>query len=179
MPDSNKMSRRDWFRLSPRTDKSDSEASVPDASVPDAKMPVTSVAEATASRKSIPTMGQSKNGLQPIAQPENHDGMNLSELPPMREALLSEQQVRELFNDISTQATDVLLMQRSAKSRRASSALSATTEQMMTACESVVSRTVPRIQIRYSWQAANWIDTLECKEDGFRLVRITHVVPRR
>ena len=126
-------------------------------------------------------MGESPNGLQPIAHPENHDGMNLSELPPMREALLSEEQVHQLFGDIATQATDVLLMQRSARSQRATPSAATTltsVEQLTTARESLMSGSVPRVQIRYHWQAANWIDTLERREDGVRLVRITHVMPR-
>lgn len=164
MSDNNKMSRRDWFRLRPRHDKPESPPSE---------------ALADASTDGDCSMGEAPNGLQPIAQPENHDGMDLSELPPMREALLSEEQVRQLFNDIAAHASNVLLMQRSARSRRAtaSAASTATTEQLTTACESVVSGNVPRIQIRYDWQAANWIDTLERREDGFRLVRITHMVP--
>ncbi len=166
MSDSSKMSRRDWFRLRPQPCRDQSETP-------------TSVAQA---EPDLPndadhSMGEAPNGLQPIAHPENHDGMNLSELPPMREALLSEQQVQQLFSDIATQATDVLLMQRSARSQRATAAAAATlstAEQLTTAQKSLLSGSVPRVQIRYHWQAANWIDTLERREDGIRLVRITH-----
>ena len=119
-------------------------------------------------------MGEAPNGLQPIAHPENHDGMNLSELPPMREALLSEEQVRQLFSDIKVLASDILLMQRSARSQRATASKTTTAEQLRAAQETLLSGTVPRVQIRYQWQAANWIDTLERRDNGVRLIRITH-----
>lgn len=119
-------------------------------------------------------MGEAPTGLQAIAHPENHGGMNLAELPPMREALLSEDQVRQLFSDIEALATDVLLMQRSARAPRATASKATTAEQLRTVQDAILSGTVPRVQIRYHWQAANWIDTLERRDDGIRLIRITH-----
>ncbi len=45
--------------------------------------------------------------LKPISKPENLAGMNLNDLPPMREAFLSIDQVASLFQDIQDLATDV------------------------------------------------------------------------
>lgn len=163
MADDSKMSRRDWFRLRPRR--------------PDSDTPTNVTASESLSEPPIATehsMGEAPNGLQPIAQPDNHDGMNLSELPPMREALLSEVQVRQLFSDIEALASDVLLMQRSARSQRATASKATTAEQLRTAQDTLLSGTVPRLQIRYHWQEANWIDTLERRDEGVRLIRIVH-----
>lgn len=119
-------------------------------------------------------MGETPNGLQAIAHPVNHDGMDLAELPPMREALLSEEQVRQLFSDIESVASDILLMQRSARSQRAAASKVTTEEQLRLAQATLLSGDAPRVQIRYHWQEANWIDTLERRDDGVRLIRITH-----
>ena len=127
-------------------------------------------------------MGETPNGLQAIAHPVNHDGMDLAELPPIREALLTEEQVRQLFSDIESLASDILLMQRSARAQRATAsratASKATTaEQLRTAQNSLLSGNVPRVQIRYCWQEASWIDTLEARDNDVRLVRISHNNP--
>jgi len=165
MPD-NKMSRRDWFRLRPRAAETASQPAITET-----------VPQTEAVAPTVNTMGETPHCLQPIAHPENHDGMNLADLPPMREALLSEEQVRQLFNDIESLGSDILLMQRSARSRRASPTTATTAEQLRTAQETLLSGSVPRVQIRYHWEAANWIDTLERKDDGVRLIRIAHAKP--
>ena len=164
MSEVNRMSRRDWFRLRPRREE-------PQAS------PATDATEQPTAGIRQHSIGESTNGLQPVAHPENHDGMNLSELPPMREALLNEEQVRQLFSDIEGYGSDIVLMQRSAPSRRATLSNTLTAEQFQIARDSLLSGTVGRLQIRYHWQSANWIDTLERREDGVRLVRITHAPP--
>ena len=167
MAEDNTMSRRDWFRLRPRRSEADTRA---DITASEARRQTLSATEHS--------MGESPHGLQPIAHPENHDSMNLSELPPMREALLSEEQVRQLFADIEALACDILLMQRSARSQRATASTSAskvtTAEQLRIAQQTFLSGSVPRLQIRYHWQTANWIDTLERRDNGVRLIRITH-----
>jgi hypothetical protein len=123
MAEGKKMSRRDWFRLVPRRSESETlEGDAPSEAV-----------------RAAASMGASSRGLQSIPHPENHDGMDLAELPPMSEAFLSNEQVQQLFADIETLATDILLM-----------------------------------QIRYRWQSSHWIDTLERRDAGIRLVRITH-----
>ena len=161
MADDQKMSRRDWSRLRPR--RTESIEKRPDEAV-------------DAPRH---TMGESPNGLQAVAHPVNHDGMDLAELPPMREALLSVEQVRQLFSDIELLGSDVLLMQRSARSQRAAGSKVTTDEQLRMAQTTLLSGDVPRVQIRYHWQEANWIDTLERRDDGVRLVRIAHNKPDR
>ncbi|MBL9082678.1 MAG: hypothetical protein JNK76_12770 [Planctomycetales bacterium] len=138
------ITRRDWFRLSAKS-KTDGRR-----------------------------IGQQSPGLQAIPQPVNHDGIDLSELPPMREALLSPEQIRELFADIETHAVDILLMQRSPGAARASASRATTTGQLAAARDSLLAGTVPRIQLRYRWDNTDWIDTLENRDTEFRLVRIAH-----
>jgi hypothetical protein len=160
MADDPKMSRRDWFRLRPRPAESNDKVSE-------------SKSDKTPNGPEH-SMGETPNGLQAIAQPVNHDGMDLAELPPMREALLSEEQVRQLFSDIESLGSDVLLMQRSARSQRAAASTVTTEKQLRLAQATLLSGDVPRVQIRYHWQEANWIDTLERRDDGVRLIRIAH-----
>jgi hypothetical protein len=166
MTDDHKMSRRDWFRLRPRPAESNDTDS-----------------NDTGSDKTVDaprhSMGETPNGLQAIAHPVNHDGMDLAELPPMREALLSEEQVRQLFADIESLASDILLMQRSARSQRAAASKVTTEELLRLAQATLLSGDVPRVQIRYHWQEANWIDTLERRDDGVRLIRIAHNTTNR
>ncbi len=152
MANDNKMSRRDWFRL----------------------RPYRAAPEKIADRNEH-SMGDQSHNLQPVPQPVNHDGMDLSELPPMREAFLSEEQVRQLFNDIEILASDILLMQRTPGSQRAIASRATIAAQLHQALESLLSGTIPRIQIRYHWQQMNWIDTLEHGEDSVRLIRIAHL----
>lgn len=160
MSNSNTMSRRDWFRLLPRHTESQTEI-----------VACETVGTATHS------MGTAPHGLQAIPHPENHDGMNLAELPPMREAVLSHEQVQQLFADIETLAGDVLLMQRLTGSARATASTISTAEQLRSAQQSLLSGAIPRVQIRYHWNASNWIDTLERRDAGVRLVRIAHAQP--
>jgi len=119
-------------------------------------------------------MGQTKPGMQPIAQPVNHDGLDLSALPPMREAFLSADEVRQLFADIEAVATDVMLMRRSPAASRATAEKASSTEQLQSACDALLSAKISRLQIRYSWRSQAWIDTLEARGDQVRLVRIRH-----
>ena len=48
-------------------------------------------------------------------------------------------------------------------------------EQLELAHDAILDGSVGKIQIRYRWQDSLWIDTLERKDDVFRLVRIVHV----
>lgn len=153
MSDSPKLSRRDWFRLRPATAKQQ-----PDS----------------ASRSSEVSIGQDARGLQPIAHPENYDGLDLSQLPPMREAVLTAEDVRQLFADIETFATDVLLMQRT--SRTATASRVHTSENLVAAKRALLGGRIRRLQLRYRWQDTAWIDTLEAHPNGFRVVRIAHQV---
>lgn len=150
MNESAKMSRRDWFRLR-RPDKDHGEN--------------------LATEKSS---ALSSSGLKPIAHPPNHDGLDLTELPPMREAILSREQVADLFSDVGKLATDVLLMRRGSDSMRATVTKANTEEQLELAKAALLSGAVSRVQVRYSWQASQWIDTLQVQDGGYRLVRIMH-----
>ena len=158
MSENVRMSRRDWFRLRPQR----SEVETPLDSTP------------VVDRK--PVMGQSQEALLPVAFPENHGGVNLTELPPMCEGLLSEEQVRQLFSDIESLASAVLLMQRLPNAQRATTPGLSTPEQLRAAETTLLSGAIPRVQIRYHWEAVNWIDTLERRESGIRLVRIKHTL---
>ena len=126
-------------------------------------------------------LGESNNStthghaMQSIAHPPNHDGMDMAQLPPMREALLNDEQIAELFADIGILASEVQLMQRQRGSDRATAAAAKTTEQLEFAKTALLSGTVPRVQIRYRWQNALWIDTLTSSEAGVKLIRIQHV----
>lgn len=151
MNDQQKISRRDWFRLR----KPEAENS-----------PET--------HRRTQAMGTSSAGLEPVPHPVNHDGMDLAELPPMREAMLSTNQVQQLFADIESLASDILLMQRASPAQRATAARATSREQLAVAQAALLSGAIPRVQLRYRWQDANWIDTLEQREGRFRLVRIMH-----
>ena len=156
MPENARISRRDWFRLRPQ--RSEAETPLDNTPVVDRK----------------PVMGQSQETLRPVAIPENHGRIDLTELPPMRESLLAEEQVRQLFSDIESLASAVLLMQRLPNAQRATTPGLSTTEQLRAAETTLLSGSIPRVQIRYHWEAVNWIDTLERREGGIRLVRIQH-----
>jgi hypothetical protein len=151
--DSRNLTRRDWFRL--RTQPVEPRCENEPAARPRA-------------------MGESL--LAPIELPVNHDGMELSQLPPMREALLNASQIEALFADIANLATNVLLMQRMDGAQRASAAAVSASDQLMAAQQALRAGKVQRVQVRYSWDNSAWIDTLERKTNEFRLVRIAHKV---
>ena len=143
-----KLSRREWFRLRTAGDEQ---------------------------RETTEAANLSHEGLRPIEHPPNHDGLDMSVLPPMREAVLAASQIDELFRDIAEFADDVLLMQRSVVDRSAPQTSRVTSrEQLETARSMLKSGQVQRVQIRYQWQNSHWIDTLETQPNGFRLVRIEH-----
>jgi hypothetical protein len=148
-----KMSLRDWFRLRPSDAKQRSKS---------------------ANQSSENSIGQEARGLEPIAHPENHDGMDLSQLPPMREAVLTADDVLQLFADIEAHGTDVLLMQRASRTANATASRVQSSESLNVAKKALLSGEARRLQIRYRWENASWIDTLETRPDGYRLVRITH-----
>jgi hypothetical protein len=155
MSDSPKQFRRDWFRLREATTKQRSDS---------------------ASQSSEVSIGQEAQGLQPIAHPENHDGLDLSTLPPMREAVLTADDIRQLFTDIEALGTDVLLMQRSSRTSNATASRAQNSEDLSTAKRALLSGAIRRLQLRYRWENTSWIDTLEMQPAGFRLIRIAHKV---
>ena len=160
MTDSPKISRRDWFRLrvphqNQMLDKRD-----------------TGPAKTEDSSNAI---SETATGLMPIEHPPNHDGLDLSALPPMREATLSKEQVITLFSDIEQLATDILLMQRMTGAQRADASKADSSTKLELAKSALLSGLVPRMQIRYRWQDQQWIDTLKRQDDGFHIVRIAHL----
>ena len=114
-------------------------------------------------------LGNESSRTSAVEQPVNHAGMDLSELPPVHEAFLSAAEVEVLFSDISYFGREVLVMTsaRSAPTQNAAPAL----EQ---AKKNLLAGKLPKIQIRYQWRGAKWIDTLQQTEQGYRIVRIAH-----
>jgi hypothetical protein len=158
-------SRRDWFRLRmPHQSRSLSENTASTATAP----------ASSPEKSSVTSPSKAADGLQPIAHPPNHDGMDLAQLPPMREAVLSIEQIQTLFDDIEKLASDVQVMQRSAGSRRAGVTGGDNAQQLGFAKTALLGGQQQRIQIRYRWQGSQWIDTLASQADGFKLVRIEH-----
>ena len=156
MNDSKKLTRRDWFRLRiPHQNKMLGETSGGKAS------------------DTIPATNETEV-LKPIALPPNHDGLDLSELPPMREATISQEDVVALFSDIEKLATDILLMQRSTGATHASATKADSARKLGLAQESLLNGSVQRVQIRYRWDDTLWIDTLKSESNGFHVVRIAH-----
>ena len=81
--------------------------------------------------------------------------------------MISARQIRELFTDIEHHGSEVRLMMRGgAPTNRTADALQA-------ACEKILDGSVVKLQIRYTWQQKNWVDTIERKSNAaFRLVRM-------
>jgi hypothetical protein len=107
--------------------------------------------------------------LRSIDEPVNHGGVDLSSLPPMQEALLDATDISALFSDLEQHATNVQLIARSA-----TGSSSDHSPQLRPACDRLLAGEVRKLQIRYEWQKARWIDTIEQQPGGFRLVRIRH-----
>ena len=123
------------------------------------------------SKQRSPLLGnhQADNGDGSSPTWENSDGVP-PDLPPMREAWLSETQVRQLFSDIESAATDIRLMQRRTRSADSSHPLP-----LQQVASALLSGGLSKVQIRYRWNQAAWIDTLEAHPNQqFRLVRISH-----
>ncbi|QDS98798.1 hypothetical protein [Adhaeretor mobilis] len=103
-------------------------------------------------------------------EPVNHGGVDLSALPPMHEALLNAGEVTSLFSDLAQHATAVQLI-----TRRGAGVTPDQSEKLAAARDQLLDGTVRKLQVRYQWDSSRWIDTLERRPDGFRLVRIQHV----
>jgi hypothetical protein len=111
--------------------------------------------------------------LRPMELPPNNDGMDLNALPPMCEALISREEVRVLFSDLADHAENIQLFHKERNSR-GDQHVGSNSERLHIASSALLQGLTARIQIRYSWNGAHWIDTLEAKEAGYRLVRIEH-----
>lgn len=115
--------------------------------------------------------------LQPIDLPPNNDGMDLSALPPMCEALISRDEVQLLFADLVDHATNIQLFHKG-RNARADQQAGTSPDSLPIAASAFLQGLTARLQIRYSWNGADWIDTVETKDIGYRLVRIEHRLPR-
>lgn len=145
------ISRRDWFRLG----KSNS-------------------SELSDKTQSLPGYGATEQLPQHVSTPENHSGPELPQLPPVGEALLDQVQLDQLFEDIRQQGCNVQCLQR--RTDRPDQALSSgeVLSQLAMMHLQLSSGQLQRVQIRYQWNGQNWIDTLERRTGGYRLVRIGH-----
>ena len=94
-------------------------------------------------------------------------GESEMELPPIREAFLTPRSLDALFADLAQYTRNVRLTM---------SAKSTTPVALATAHEQLASGQITKLQIRYEWEQTSWIDTLERRGSGFRLVRIQHHV---
>ncbi len=143
------LSRRDWFRL---------------------RSPA--LKPATGPSTSQQRLGtEPPAGFQSIDEPVNHGGVDLSSLPPMHEATLNAQEVAALLDDLEQFATAVQLI-----ARRDGGDAPDHSAQLGSAGKQLLSGNVQKLQIRYQWQNAHWIDTLQKQPGGFRLVRIRHTL---
>ncbi len=148
MKDSSKLSRRDWFRLGK------------------------SARARTLGEQQQTVAGN--NALQPIEHPPNHDQLDLSELPPMRQAVLSREQVEALFSDIGYYGTEIQLMKRDSPTAQTAAGNVKSVQQLECAKNALFDGSVSRVQIRYRWQQILWIDTLKVDQGGYHIVRIAH-----
>ncbi|MFT5525047.1 MAG: hypothetical protein ACI9HK_003013 [Pirellulaceae bacterium] len=114
-------------------------------------------------------LGNDSPKTQAVEQPVNHGGMDLSELPPVHEAYLSPDEIEVLFSDIEYFGEQVLVMTsaRAAPTQVAGPALKL-------AKQSLLAGSLPKVQIRYQWRGAKWIDTIQRTSDGYRIIRIAH-----
>ncbi len=156
---SDKITRRDWFRLRGQHQNR-----------------MLAPTESGVNEFEVNESGVKQDVLSPVAPPVNHDGLDLSELPPMREAILEIQQINALFADIAQLGTDIQLMQRSVASLRATASRAKSVDDLAMAKDALLTGRTPRVQIRYRWQGVLWIDTLTHQPDGYRIVRIVHQV---
>lgn len=158
------ISRRDWFRL----------RLSPSASSPsDSALDDSDEGSGARSTPSNPTP-LAPTPLAPVPEPPNHDGMDLSQLPPMREALLEASQLDELASDIQTYGQQIQLLHRGLADSKPNQTPMPSSEQISWAISCLQSGQIQRLQIRYRWNSALWIDTLENRSGSFRLVRIQH-----
>lgn len=172
MNDKQKLSRRDWFRLKRTDDTADKKTPI-SKTLGKGAVKNSGGEKCSSTGKSIDRCSD-EPALKEISHPPNHDGMDLSQLPPMREACLSDEQVQSLFSDIQLLGSNIQLMQRTFGSQRAHAAEVESAEQLRIAKSELLNGRIARVQIRYRWQDSLWIDTLAKQDEGYRLVRISH-----
>ena len=107
--------------------------------------------------------------MQPISKPPNHDGLDMSELPPVHQAELSKEELIALFADVEQCATNIeIIGQRSAPGQVDANAY------LQTLLDKLLRGEVEKTQIRYAWRSIRWIDTIQLSANRYRLVRIGH-----
>lgn len=95
-------------------------------------------------------------------------------LPEMREALLSNDDVKMLAADLEAHTQVHAVFCKGARQTQTgpSDALP-----LAEAIERLLARTVLAIQVRYAFESREWTDTLMAMPGGFRLVRCQHQEP--
>ena len=144
------VSRRDWFRLKPPTPK-----------------------PPTPNHDSLGR--EASTDLQDVPTPDHSHEPTLTDLPPIHEAILGSEQLQELFADIEHHGSNIQLMVRGA-SRSSAKSSASSVDALRSACKQLLAGTAVKLQIRYAWQQANWIDTIENKSGQYRLVRMQATV---
>ena len=115
------------------------------------------------------TLGNESPKTQAVDHPVNHGGMDLAELPPFHEAVLSTAEIEVLFSDIEYFGKQIMVMTsaRAAPTQDAGPALKQ-------AQQNLLNGSLSKIQIRYHFRGTNWIDTIQQRNDGYRIIRIAH-----
>lgn len=132
---------------------------------------------ATPSSQSAPPTCGSPSILQNrIDCPPSHGSVDPAILPPVTEALLGDSDVLQLLADIGSCASQITLMHRRLTGNASPGSSGISSAQLMAAWDILTTGQTNRLQIRYLWAQASWIDTIESRPDGFRLVRIQHTL---
>lgn len=153
------LSRRDWFRLArpnqPTSTNTETRAA--------------SILGSDTNNLSTGSTARPAAELRSVSEPDRYEGTESLELPPLCEADLGPDDVRILIADISRHATDIRLIARTTQNAAADQA-----ELLDSAVDRLLQQQLRRLQIRYTWQGQQWIDTLTETGGGIRLVRIGH-----
>ena len=92
-------------------------------------------------------------------------------LPPVHVAEIDHDKLRELFADVEALGDRLEIVLKRATDAHVERATSVS---LAEALEQLSSGTALGAQLRYSYEGADWWDTLLRTPDGFRLVRIQH-----
>jgi hypothetical protein len=147
------LSRRDWFRL---------------------RIP-TQTTHTTSPSQAMSGLIEPDNRLAAIPHPPNYDGLDPDQFPPMCAATLDQVELQQLASDIANLAHEISLLSRMSGTHQPGIGDPNARENLWSAFQKLQSGNIKRLQIRYSWNGARWIDTLDVREDSqYRLVRIRH-----
>jgi len=107
----------------------------------------------------------------PIEQQDelNFGSIDPKDLPPIHEAMLTLADLNALFLDLRDCAGEVQLLTRGPKESGGN-----LRDRLESIRRRLESGELGKVQIRYRWQEAKWIDTIEVLENKIRLVRIRH-----